>query len=91
LEPEFIHGTLTIDNDGAVTDTLYCDDRKVKVTVVIPPGALGDFTSFDHQKIWKAYQSVKTGIEAIVKEKFSGLPTESCTITLEKSDLPTRH
>jgi hypothetical protein len=91
LEQEFIHGTLMIDNDGVVTDTLYCDDRKVKVTVIIPSGALGDYTSFDHTKIWKAYQSVKERIEAIVKERFSGLPTENCTITLEKTDLPTRH
>ncbi len=91
MESELTHGTLASATAGAVTDTLYCDDRKVKVTVVIPPGALGDFTSFDHQKIWRAYQAVKDRIEAIVKEKCSGLPTESCTITLEKSDLPTLH
>lgn len=91
MDQEFIHGTLAIDKDGAVTDTIYCDDRKVKITVIIPPGVLGDYTSFDHQKIWPAYRAVQDRIEAIVKEKFSGLPTENCTITLSKSDLPTRH
>ncbi len=91
MEAEFIHGTLAIDNDGTVTDTLYCDDRKVKVTVVIPAGTLGDYSSFDHQKIWRAYQTVRDRIEDIVKEKSSGIPTENCTITLDKSDLPTRH
>lgn|GEM_PF-2442885 len=91
MEPEFVHGTLMIDNDGAVTDTMFCDERKVKVTVILKPGTLGDYTSFDHTKIWKAYQGVKDRIETIVKEKFSGLPTENCTLTLEKADLPTHH
>lgn len=91
MEPEFIHGTMAIDVEGAITAILYCNDRKVKVNVVIPRGLLGDFTSFDHQKIWKAYQAMQDRVEAIVKEKFSGLPTESCTIMLEKSDLPMRH
>jgi hypothetical protein len=91
LESEFTHGTLAIDKEGVVTDTLYCDDRKVKVTVVIPQGVLGDFSSYDHQKIWHAYQTVRGRIEAIVKEKFSGLPTENGTITLEKADLQTPH
>jgi hypothetical protein len=89
LDAEFIHGTLAIDNDGVVTDTLFCDDRKVKVTVVIPQGALGDYTSFDHQKIWKAYRAAQGRVEELVKEKCAGLPTENCTITLEKSDLQT--
>jgi hypothetical protein len=91
LEQEFIHGTLAIDKDGVVTDTMFCDDRKVKVTVVIPRGVLGDFSSFDHQQIWRVYRSMQERIEAIVKEKCAGLPTENCTITLEKSDLPTHH
>ncbi len=89
MEQEFIHGTLNIDNDGVVTDTLFCDDRKVKVTVIIPQGALGDFTSFDHQMIWRAYKAAQSRVEALVKEKCSGLPTENCTITLEKLDLQT--
>ncbi len=91
MEPEFTHGTLAIDKEGAVTDTVYCGEQKIKVTVIIPPGVLGDFTSFDHQKIWSAYRAVKERIEEIVKEKCSGVPTESCSITLEKADLPTRH
>jgi len=91
LDQEFIHGTLAIDKDGSVTDTIYCDDRKVKITVIIPQGVLGDFTSFEHQKIWRAYRAVQDRIEAIVKEKFPELPTENGTITLTKSDLPTRH
>jgi hypothetical protein len=89
LEQEFIHGTLAIDKEGVATDTLFCDDRKVKVTVVIPSGVLGNFSSFDHQKIWSAYRAMQRRIEAIVKEKCSGFPTESCTITVEKSDLLT--
>jgi hypothetical protein len=91
LDPDFVHGTLAIDKDGVVTDTLFCDDKKVKVTVVIPRGVLGDYTSFEHQKIWSAYRAAQSRIEAIVKEKYSGLPTENCTLTIEKSDLPTQH
>lgn len=88
MEPEFIHGTVAIGLDGAVTAVLYSNDRKVKVSVVIPNGVLGDFTSFEHPKIWKAYQSVQNRVETIVKEKCSGVPTEDCSITLDKSDLP---
>lgn len=89
MDAEFIHGTVAIDNEGVVTDTLLCDEGKVKVTVVIPHGVLGDYTSFDHQKIWRAYQAAKGRVEAAVREKFSGLPTESCTVTLDKADLLT--
>ncbi len=91
MEQEFTHDTVAIDNDGVLTDTLYCDDRKVKVTVVLPRGVLGDFTSFEHQKIWSAYRAMQQRIEAAVKEKCAGLPTESCTITLDKADLLTQH
>lgn len=88
MEGEFTHATVAIDKDGAVTDTLLCNDGMVKVTVIIPPGVLGDFSSFDHQFIWPAYRAVQSRIEAIVKEKCGGgLPTESCTIRLEKADL----
>ncbi len=91
MESEFTHGTVAIDKEGAVTDTLFCGEPKITVTVVIPPGVLGNFTSFDHTKIWSAYRAVKDRIEEIVKEKCAGLPTENCSITLEKSDFPTKH
>jgi len=78
---------LAIDKDGVVTDTLYCDDKKVKVTAIIPRGVLGDFTSFEHQKIWSAYRAMQKRIEAVVKEKCAGLPTENCSVTIEKADL----
>jgi hypothetical protein len=89
LDAEFTHGTVAIDKNGVLTDTLLCGEAKVKVTVVIPQGALGDYTSFDHQKLWQAYRAAQGRVEALVKEKCSGLPTEACTITLEKSDLQT--
>ncbi len=89
MEQEFIHGTVAIDKDGVLTDTLFCDDRKVKVTVVVPQGALGDYTSYDHTKLWRSYQAMQKRIEAIVIEKCSGLPKENCTITLDKADLQT--
>lgn len=89
MDAEFTHGTVAIDKEGVLTDTLLCGEGKVKVTVVIPRGVLGDYTSFDHQKLWQAYRAAQGRVEAVVKEKFSGLPTESCTITLEKTDLQT--
>ncbi len=89
MDAEFTHGTVAIDNDGVLTDTLLFDDRKIKVTVVIPRGALGDYTSFDHQKLWQAYRTVQGRVETLVKEKFGGAPAESCTITLDKADLQT--
>jgi len=87
LEAEFIHGTLAIANDGTVTDTIFFDDRKIKLSVVLPPGTLGDYTSFDHQWIWSAYRKAQNRIEAAVKAKFPEPPAENCTITLEKPDL----
>ncbi len=89
MDAEFTHGTVAIDKEGVLSDTLLCGEGKVKVTVVIPRGVLGDYTSFDHQKLWQAYRAAQGRVEAVVKEKFSGLPTESCTITLEKTDLQT--
>lgn len=88
----FVHGTRSIDNDGNFTDPIFLDAEKtIKVTVIIPKGSLGDFTSYDHQKMWKAYNALQTRIEAIVKEKFPEPPAESCTITLEKADLAPAH
>ncbi|MGO9133082.1 MAG: hypothetical protein ACLP8A_03400 [Methylovirgula sp.] len=91
MEGEFTHGTVAIDKDGVVTDTLFCGDQKVQVTVIIPSGALGDFTSFDHQSIWHFYKVARGRIEAAVKAKCGGLPTESCTITLDPTDLQIQH
>jgi hypothetical protein len=91
LDEEFVRGTVAIDKEGVVTDTLFCADRKVEVKIVIPQGALGDFTSYDHERLWRAYQRVRGRVEAIVKEKHGGLPTQSCTLTLEKADLSTAH
>ena len=87
MEQEFTHGTLAIDKEGVVTDTLFCDDGRVQVTVVIPHGVLGDYSSFDHERIWSIYQAMQKRIEAVVKDKCAGFPTQSCTITVEKSDL----
>jgi hypothetical protein len=88
LEPEFIHGTVAIDLKGDVTAVLHPKDSKVKVSVLIPNGVLGNFTSYEHPKIWKAYQAVQDRVGDIVKEKLSGVPAEDCSITLDKSDLP---
>ncbi len=46
MDAEFTHGTVAIDKEGVLTDTLLCGEGKVKVTVVIPRGVLGDYTSF---------------------------------------------
>jgi len=91
LEP-LVHGTRSIDNDGNFTDPIFLDaEKKIKITVVIPKGALGDFTSYDHQKMWQAYNALQKRIEAIVIEKFPEPPAESCSITLEKADLGPAH
>lgn len=91
MEPEFIRGTVAIDLKGGVTAVLHPKDSKVKVSVFIPNGVLGNFTSFEHPKIWAAYQAVQGRVDAIVKEKLSGIPTEDCSITLDKSDLQPSH